>query len=78
VPGSTWTEGRGINASGQIVGTYLSDDYQGFLLDQGSYTRLDVPGSIYTYAYGINDAGQIVGEYGDASGTHGFLATPLR
>ena len=29
-------------------------------------------------ATGINDAGQIVGSYHDASGSHGFLATPRR
>ena len=29
-----------------------------------------------TQANGINDAGQIVGLFVDATGTHGFLATP--
>jgi probable HAF family extracellular repeat protein len=50
----------------------------GFLLDQGSYTTLDVPGSSYTFATGVNASGQIVGCYIDAAGgQHGFLATPV-
>jgi uncharacterized membrane protein len=85
VPGAiqmTRTSATGINASGQIVGSYYEvfnhDHHHGFLLDQGSYTTLDVPGSSYadTHATGINDSGQIVGGYTDARG-HGFLATPV-
>ena len=81
VPGSSKASAvaLGINASGQIVGSYgdAAGKYHGFLLDQGSYTTLDVPGSSATYAQGINDSGQIVGYYDDASGArHGFLATP--
>jgi probable HAF family extracellular repeat protein len=46
----------------------------GFLLEQGSYTTLDVPGALYTYASGINASGQIVGTYYDAAKRiHGFL-----
>jgi probable HAF family extracellular repeat protein len=46
----------------------------GFLLDNGSYTTLDVPGSISTYPSGINDSGQIVGYYNDAAvNPHGFV-----
>jgi uncharacterized membrane protein len=61
------------------VGYYYDAAYNthGFLLDKGSYTIFDVPGSTWTEAHRINDAGQIVGAYGDASGTHGFLATPV-
>ena len=81
VPGSSsWigTYANGINASGQIVGSVYTDAGYGFLLDNGSYTTLDVPGSIHpqqfnendgslgTQAYGINDSGQIVGVYKDA------------
>jgi uncharacterized membrane protein len=53
------------------------------LLNQGSYTTLDVPGATFTVARGINDSGQIVGVYGDdpadiyyddaGPGYHGFL-----
>ena len=82
MPGSTSTAAFGINASGQIVGSYVDADGtkipHGFLLDNGSYTTLDPPGSTFTWAHGINDFGQIVGMYQDAGGTfHGFLATPV-
>jgi probable HAF family extracellular repeat protein len=65
----------GINASGQIVGQYqdAAGNYHGFLLDQSSFTTLDVPGATYTRATGINASGQIVGWYVDAAGAHGFL-----
>src|SRR6516165_4671528 len=83
VPGSSYlkrTFATGINTSGQIVGYYLSGGLNvaayGFLLDQGSYTTLDVPGATGfldpppgisgTQANGINDSGQIVGYYTDA------------
>src|SRR5690349_4516059 len=63
------TKPNGINASGQILGSYSdAPGIHGFLLDNGSYTKLDVPGSTHTEAYGINAAGQIVGHYKDASG----------
>jgi hypothetical protein len=61
VPGAASTSALGINASGQIVGSYDAGDRMphSFLLDvDGSYTTLDPPGSIYTQAYGINDLGQ--------------------
>jgi probable HAF family extracellular repeat protein len=77
VPGDTaLNEARGINGTGQIVGSYYSasDTVHGFLKDGSTYTTLDVPGATGTVASGINDAGQIVGGYTDASlGTHGFL-----
>jgi hypothetical protein len=61
---------------GQIVGYYYAGR-NGFLLDHGNYTPLDVPGSTFSLAYGINDSGQIVGSYAadpDGFGPfHGFL-----
>src|SRR5262245_2109304 len=72
VPGTSpnYAELNGINDSGQIVGSYGG---HGFLLDQGSYTTIDVPGAQATFATGINDSGQIVGWYLDAGGgQHGF------
>jgi hypothetical protein len=60
------------------VGEYRdASGTHGFLLDQGSFTTLDVPGGFDTYPSGINASGQIVGSYIDAGGTHGFLATPV-
>ena len=74
VPGTSpdIIELNGINASGQIVGSY--NDH-GLLLHQGSYTTLDAPGAVNgTVAHGINASGQIVGWYQDAAfNAHGFL-----
>src|SRR2546423_15568365 len=55
----------GINASGQIVGSYgdASIFYHGFLYSGGSYTTLDGPLSTGAGAYGINEMGQVVGGY---------------
>jgi probable HAF family extracellular repeat protein len=65
----------GINASSQIVGSYVdaSSLTHGYLFSAGGYTTLDVPGSTATEALGINDAGQIVGDYLAGGGQHGFL-----
>ena len=78
VPGSSKASAiaLGINASGQIVGYYYhaGSTTHGFLLDQGTYTTLDVPGALHTYANGINASGQIVGTYYDAAKRiHGSL-----
>lgn len=48
----------------------------GFVTDGATFTTLDVPGAYSTVAYEINDRGQIVGYFEDATGRHGFLATP--
>jgi probable HAF family extracellular repeat protein len=67
------TQANGINASGQIVGYYFDADghEHGFLLDQGSYTTLDMPGWQDTFAEGINGSRQIVGFLGND-----FLGSP--
>jgi probable HAF family extracellular repeat protein len=69
----------GINASGQMVGSYTDaqNKSHGFLLNNGTYTTFDVPGSSWTFTNGINASGHIVGYYEDAGGQHGFLATPV-
>ena len=75
------TRAFGINASGQIVGTYQDNTgLHGFLLSGGTYTTLDDPLAtkqspfVDTEALGINDLGQIVGTYQDnTGGFHGFL-----
>src|SRR5438874_2429500 len=75
VPASQSIRANGINDSGQIVGTYLNPfTAYGFLLDNGSYTTLDLPRSTWNKAHEINASAQIVGAYSDAAGTdHGFL-----
>jgi probable HAF family extracellular repeat protein len=72
----TWA--TGINDRGQITGWYwdANVNVHGFLLSGGQYTTLDDPNGVNTSPYEINDLGEIVGQYGNATGTHGFLATP--
>jgi hypothetical protein len=76
--GAVATRAAGINAVGQIVGAYASNATgrdHGFLDDAGIFTVIDVPfaGVVATTALGI----KIVGNYLDATGNHGFLATPV-
>ncbi|MFZ3340772.1 MAG: hypothetical protein WA609_04765 [Terriglobales bacterium] len=63
---------HGINASGQMVGTYYdsADIGHGFLYSGSTLTTIDPPGSTSTSAWGISDTGSIVGFYSDASGGH--------
>lgn len=79
VPGGIDTFAFGINAAGEIVGSYFAGDrFHAFLLSGNGYTTIDVPDSVQTAAYGINASGQIVGDYVDHGGVlHGFLATPV-
>jgi hypothetical protein len=67
-PGSvaTQTSAKGINARGEIVGSYVSaGGIHGFLLKDGSYSSIDFPvaGVRATIANGINPQGDIVGQY---------------
>ena len=80
VSGATFTATVGINAAGQIVGTYTdaAGIFHGFLDSGGVFTTIDDanagPGSLGSQARGINASGQIVGFSQDAAGTdHGFL-----
>ena len=63
-PGAEDTICYGINAAGDISGSYASVDgrWHGFLLSGGVYTTIDYPGSTGTYVNGLNDFGQIVGQ----------------
>jgi probable HAF family extracellular repeat protein len=71
-PGSRYTEPRGINNNGEIVGSYetASGARRGFLLSSGTYTSISRPGSTRTVLEAINNKGQIVGR--DETNT-GFL-----
>jgi len=74
-----FTDGKEINAHGQVVGINIGDDGIGhsYLMSGATFTEIDFPGSTGTGAFGINSAGQIVGKYFTADGlTHGFLAQP--
>jgi uncharacterized membrane protein len=82
VPGSVpFTDGKEINAHGQVVGVHIGDDgiWHSYLMTGGTFTEIDFPGSTGTGAFGINSADQIVGKYFTADGlTHGFLAQPAQ
>jgi len=82
--GQLGTVATGINPSGDIVGAYVTDDYNfhGFLLRNGTFTTLDAPGVVFpgppttggTFPTAINPQGDIVGYYNDSSGgVRGFL-----
>jgi len=64
-PGATETYGNGIDAAGDVVGSYRTGatgtSLHGFLLSAGAYTSIDYAGAAQTVLTGINDAGQIVG-----------------
>ena len=61
------SDGRSINASGDIVGVYNAGGNlptHGFVRSANdTYTTLDYPGALYTFPWGINDAGLISGTY---------------
>jgi uncharacterized membrane protein len=72
-PGSASSEANGINAAGDIVGTYLQNangggKEHGFLLHDGVFTAIDVPGASDTEAARINDNGVIAGRYRSGNG----------
>jgi len=83
-PGAILTNAQGVNAQGDVVGTYndASGQQHGFLRSGGRYrtidfpnSRVDAPGAAITRVFGINDRGDIVGTFVDSAGrTHGFLA----
>jgi len=76
-PGANfYTQARGINSKGDIVGTYFigngdgsgesplsSGNGHGFLLSGGIYSSIDFPGAILTEAWRISDTGEILGRY---------------
>lgn len=81
VPGGFNTVATGINAAGQVIGTYAtgpgtaSGTARSFVYSDGTYATVAVPGATSTSAAQINDAGQIAGSYSDAAGAHVFLDT---
>lgn len=80
VPNATETFASGINAGGDIVGSYSdANGTHGFLLRRGVFTPIDYPGAVLTEARGISPDGEIVGTYrmpGEFGWSyHGFLLT---
>lgn len=80
IPGTvSGTSPSGINAYGQVVGTYGGLLGYGFLLSGGNYTLLNVPASFGlavkgTQGYGLNDSGQIVGGYTSLDFNHSLIS----
>jgi hypothetical protein len=75
-PGSVFTQCRGINAVGQMVGVYQTPDTKShaFVKDGAEFISIDVPGATDTRGFGIDPRGQIVGRYTSPDGiVHGFF-----
>jgi len=80
-PTATFAVGKGISASGDVVGYYVVEnelgewvESHGFLLHRGSYTIIDFPGGTMTGLGAINDQGDMFGWYDDLDGhRHAFL-----
>lgn len=79
-PGATFTAASGINAEGEVVGTYVdaAGKAHGFLLQGWRWTSIDYPGALSTSLRGINERGDIVGTHTDTAGlpgggSNGFL-----
>lgn len=77
-PGAAWTHARGINAQGDIVGTYgrpgepsflvnpASLYYHGFFRSRkGQFAAIDYPGHLYTIPQRITSTGIVLGCYHD-------------
>jgi probable HAF family extracellular repeat protein len=68
-----------LNNRGQFVGGYVLSDQtgQGFLMEDGVLSPIDVPGALATFPLHINAKGQIVGIYSEVSETSPLIL-PLR
>lgn len=78
-PDALATSASGINARGDIVGSYVGKDgvSHGFVLRDGVFATIDVPDAAGTDARGISPSGDIVGGYwrpGEPpANIHGYL-----
>ncbi len=63
LPGGFWSEARGINNSGQVVGNTVVDSVsRAFIYANGQMMDLGLlPGGRYTTAFAINESGVVVG-----------------
>jgi hypothetical protein len=73
------TEANDVNDSGTIVGSFKQQtggvtNYNGFLLNNGSYSTYNVTQSLSTQIFGINNAGDFVGSFTSSGAPEqGFL-----
>jgi uncharacterized membrane protein len=77
-PDAVATDVSGINASGEIVGTYTDANnvVHGFRLDHGAFSTIDYPGAINTTTIGVNARGDIAGFFLDSTNHwHGFVVS---
>jgi probable HAF family extracellular repeat protein len=78
VPGSTQTRVHYINNSGEIVGSYDSNNAtHGFIYQNGVYTSFDYPGATSTFVGVINNNNQISFDAIVNGVDQGFIATPV-
>jgi len=81
VPGALLTVAYGINARGDVVGTYVdaTNHQHGFVRRDDDVTTIDYPNAAGTEARGISPNGEIVGDYwllGEpAVNVHGYRLT---
>jgi uncharacterized membrane protein len=81
VPNAVLTTGWGINARGDIVGSYIDGNNRshGYLLRHGEFTTIDFSATARTEARGIGPKGEIVGVYWFAGepavNLHGYMRT---
>jgi uncharacterized membrane protein len=83
VDGNRFTLAWGINARGDVVGSYGTNlaetggmplNPRGFIRSRkGEFLGLSVQGASNTQVFGINEVGDVVGQYTDTTGTHGFV-----
>jgi uncharacterized membrane protein len=87
VPDATGTYALGINANGDVVGSYCVslisrpkctfriNDNHAYVLTDGMFTTLELPGAPpFSRAWGINPRGDIAGAYRDSNNrNHGFI-----
>jgi hypothetical protein len=86
VPGAFSTSPQGINASGDVSGTFVdlpNKHFHGFIMHGGSVAAIDTinyPGADYTDVRGIGPDGTVVGTFAsnseEAAAFHGFKRTP--
>ncbi len=73
-----YTVPMGVNATGAVVGSYISSstgNREGFLYSAGKYTVINPPtADKFSRANGINDTGEIVGDFLTSDNRyHGFM-----